>query len=332
MSPLWMNCKIKQPITNLQRPSPKQQSDYQSFARSLKSCLYRHIPRSKTDYNTIKGISLFASLPRQVEASMTVEASVVLPLFLFFFLNLGCAIEMIRLHSNLEFALCDIGKRMAVYGYVMEEDQEQAETASGLLGELEDFAFSYTYVRDEIIDYLGADYLENSPLAEGSKGLQFLESEIFDNGDCFEMVVTYKVAPLNSIVGVGAFRMANKYYGHLWNGYRIPRAEELCENETIVYVAENGIVYHESEECSHLLLSVHEVSLQEAYDSRNMDGGRYTLCMRCGKGEMKRNVYITDEGDNFHYSEDCPGLKRTIYVMTKEAAEKYRPCGRCAQK
>ena len=57
--------------------------------------------------NFIKRISLLI-LPRTpVKASMTVETALVLPLFCFFMIHMGSAIEMMRLHGNLEVALWD---------------------------------------------------------------------------------------------------------------------------------------------------------------------------------------------------------------------------------
>ena len=262
----------------------------------------------------IKGIWLFTS--RFEEGSMTVEAAVVLPLFLMFFLALGSAMEMIRLHGNLEFALCDIGRRMSVYGSYIARSEE------GLASELGDLALTYTYVKKEIQNYLGEEYLEASPLVNGVEGLRFGESEIWDGGEHFEVLVTYQVAPFGELAGVKGFRMANRYYGHFWNGYEIPT--------DVVYVAENGEVYHVDAMCTHLFLSVRSVSLQEAYRSRNRNGERYGLCEYCEKLDAKNTVYITEEGNRFHYKRDCTGLKRTVYEISVEKTEGYRPCSRCA--
>lgn len=259
---------------------------------------------------------------------MTVEAAIVLPLFLFFFLNLGSVIELIRLHGNLEFALHDVGNRMAVYGYALAASGEEGNEGV-LLPELKDIAVSYTYINSEIVNFLGEEYLEATPIKGGIAGLQFVESEIFDAEDCVEIVVTYQAEPFSSVAGWGSVRMANRYYGHLWNGYEIPGTED-AENNDVVYVAENGIVYHEAADCTHLQLSVRMVSLMVAYQSRNIDGEKYVPCERCGS-DMEAVVYITDEGDRIHSKEDCPGLKRTVHTMPKKEATNYRPCGRCAQ-
>lgn len=318
------------------RSSPKHNRDYQNFAQTVPDFF------SKC---AIEGASLFISPFRKLEAGMTVEAAVVLPLFLFFFLNLGCAIELIRLHGNLQFALCDIGNRMAVYGYAFSEMEKQAgikqaeEETSGeeqknvLLSELGDVVFSYTYVKNQIAEYLGRQYLEEAPIVNGVDGLQFWESDIFDGNDCFEVIVTYRVEPFSSIIGFGSFRMANRYYGHLWNGYHIPGTDagnDKAEKD-VVYIAENGDVYHEDRNCSYLVLSIREVSLQEAHASRNSNGERYEMCMLCEKAGLQGKVYITEDGENIHYKRDCAGLKRTVYEVSRAEARGYPPCSRCGK-
>ncbi len=262
-------------------------------------------------------------------AGMTVEAAVVLPLFLFFFLNLGCAIEMIRLHGNLQLALWEVGNRMSVYGYVLGETGAAGQ--NGLLQEISDVAFSYAYVKGQVVSYAGENYLNQSPLASGTGGLQFAESELFTSEDTFEIVLTYEVSPWMQIPKVRPFRMANKYYGHLWNGYRLSGTAEGDVEQDIVYVAQNGTVYHEDRSCSHLSLTIRKVGVGQVAQERNDSGARYTACERCARGERPGAVYLSAEGDRYHYSMDCSGLKRTVYTLARrEAQARYRPCSRCA--
>ena len=84
-------------------------------------------------------------------------------------------------------------------------------------------AVSYTYVKNQICNQLGEEYLEQSPLEQGADSLQFLESST--KNDICEIVVTYGISPLTEVLGFRKFRMANRYYGHLWNGYAIPGTE-----------------------------------------------------------------------------------------------------------
>lgn len=311
-------------------PSPTHRNFFADSARNPTTSLGggKHCPSVMNC--PIKGTSLFAFLSKAVTAGMTVEASIVLPLFLFFFLNLGCAIEMIRLHGNLQLALWQIGSRMSVYGYALDSG-EMPENGDGWWRDLAGAVVSATYVKGQVIDSAGADYLDSSPLTNGADGLQLWESEIFGPDDEIDIVVTYSVSPWNRLIGFLPFRMANRYYAHIWNGYRLSGDGAAQDTTRIVYVTETGTVYHVSMECTHLQLSVQQIPAAGIEEARNQGGGRYYPCERCTGGGTPAVFYITNEGNRYHYDRGCSGLKRTVSTMTIEQAQEagYRPCSRC---
>lgn len=322
MSPLWKKVITKQQKTIHKRPSPKH-SHRQNFAQSLLSIQDRFFPLPLKVFNSIEGISLFISKRSGMEASMTVEASVVLPLFIFFFLNLSSAIEMIRLHGNIQLALWEAGNNVTVYGGMLEDLQEDDVPQESFWRELAGVAGAYIYMREQVVDYLGANYLENSPLERGVDSLQFIESDVYESMDCFEVVATYQVSPMKQMAGFFSFRMANKYYGHLWNGYEIP------QGELFVYITENGRVYHTSRECTHLQLTVRKVGWREACDSQNAQGRQYEACDKCCDSVLEGEVYITEDGNHYHNTSSCAGLKRTIICVPVSEVEKWSLCSRC---
>lgn len=329
MSLLWKRCSKKKLITIHKRPSPTGYKHIYDFAQSI------IIPKIE---HFIKGISMCISCDKGVCGSMTVEAAVCLPLFLFFFLNIGSTVEIIRLHGNLQLALWEVGNRMAVYGHVLQEaspsEEAMIEAAAGddedSWGmELAGIAMSYTYVKAQILDYLGEEYLEQAPLSYGAAGLQFLESSIWETDGRFELLVTYEVSPLTDMAGFRSFRMANRYYGHLWNGYRISGTAEQGVEQQYVYITDTGQVYHTDRECTHLKLSVRQVGLSEACAATNANGRRYVSCEKCARGGSRERVYITSEGDCYHFEKECPGLKRTIYTVPLNDVGDRRLCMRC---
>lgn len=271
----------------------------------------------------IKRISLLILPKVSLKASMTVETALVLPLFCFFMIHMGSAIEMIRLHGNLEVALWDAGRQVGIYGGVQEAEKSD-DGEEDDRDRLETVAVSYIYVKNQIRNQLGEEYLEQSPLEYGIDSLQFLESST--ENDICEIVVTYGISPFTEILGFRKFRMANRYYGHLWNGYRIPGA---ADSEEYVYVTEDSEVYHVSRECTHLRLSVRRVEATE------LPGG-YQPCEKC-MGQKKEDsvpedgYYICDEGECYHRRRDCPGLKRTVYCIPRKDADRYRECSRCGK-
>ncbi len=335
MSLLWSGNNKKQFIEK-KKPSPTYRNKCPDSARNPDSFPDggMSLPSILSDF--IKGTSLFASLCKGPDAGMTVEAAIVLPLFLFFFLNLGCAIEMIRLHGNLQLALWQIGSKLAVYGYAVssgekpEGEGEAGDWWKGVAG----IAISSTYVRNQVIGSAGGDYLDRSPLTNGRTSLQFWESEIFGPEDEIELVVTYSVSPWSSLIGFPSFRMANRFYAHIWNGYGLSGGEASREQDIrIVYVTETGTVYHLSTDCTHLRLSTRLIPAGAVEQERNQNGGRYYPCARCTDGSRPAMFYITKEGDRYHYSRECSGLKRTVHSMdiTLAAEKGYAPCSRCGE-
>lgn len=272
----------------------------------------------------IEGISLFTS-SEKVMASMTVEAAILLPLFFFFFLNLSTAIELIRLHSNISVALYDVGRRLAIY--------EPMLRVPSSVQELGDVALSYTYVKNEIVKYLGKDYLEQSPIVDGVDGLHFWQSDILDENGCIDIIVTYKVEPFINIIGFRPFRMSNRYYAHTWSGYfreGIKEGEEGKKENPIVYITKYGTVYHVNRHCKHLEISVEQVDATIASQRRNAYGEIYKPCEICMKGKMKKWLYLTEDGNRMHQDRNCSGLKRKVYPVQLNQLSGYRPCMSCA--
>ncbi len=159
-----------------------------------------------------------------------------------------------------------------------------------------------------------------SPLDGGSDGLQFLESDI--EGDIYTINMTYRIAGISQLSGFKKFRMANRYYGHMWNGYEIPEAED----EEYIYVTENGRVYHTNRECTHIRLSVRVVEATEALRE-------YRPCEKCTDKIPHPTggllFFVSENGECYHSRRDCPGLKRTVQKIPKEEAFKYEVCSRC---
>ena len=260
-------------------------------------------------------ISRFSSF-RKMQGSMTVEAGIVLPLFLFFFLQMCGFIEMLRLHSNLEYGLWKAGKTLMLYG-----------TAEQMVEAVPEWAVSYLYVNGVLQGTLGQEYMNSSPLTLGSVGLNFLESDIITDEDDVDLTLTYQVSPRGELLPFSYMRLSNRFYGRAWTGYDV--VSESVEMQ-VAYVTKYGEVWHATRECSHLKLTVQRISSAGLRNSRNQWGQSYAKCSFCAKGVMPGLLYITQEGDCYHYKEECLGLTRHVETVSWEARNQYRPCSRCA--
>ena len=282
--------------------------------------------KGKTSYGLffkkqlLPGLCFIKKIPfierTSVSGSMTVEAAIVLPLFLFFFINLSSSLEMIRLYGKLEYALHRTGNEICLYGTFLEDD-----ASSSILSQ----AYSLYRIRST----LGEEYLSSSPLSGGANGLIPLGSRI-GTGDIVDLRISYSVSTPIKYIGIAPLAMTGRFYGHLWNGYEIEPKEESTDGEVIVYITADSEVYHTTSDCTYLKLSTRAINRDELDDSRNSGGGRYYPCEICAHGEMPDTLYICSEGNKYHYSFDCYTLKRDYSVVPlSEVEDTHRPCSRC---
>lgn len=269
-------------------------------------------------------MSLFIS--RNKKASITVEASIVLPIFLFAVISLLSMIDIIRFQSNMEAAIHQTGKKMAVYAYAYDKI---VSSDSKILDLIESIGFSSFYVKEQVEKELGEGYIEASPVKGGKKDISFLLSKIMED-DMIDIIASYQVRPTVSIIKVSSMKMVNRCRMRAWTGYDNTRSlTQGSLGEPMVYVTETGIVYHMNRNCTHLSLSIKAATPKEIEQKRNEAGGKYYACERCGKEQGGSVRYITGQGNRFHTSLHCSGLKRTISIIPLSKALGKTPCERC---
>jgi len=253
--------------------------------------------------------------------SMTVEASLIFPVFLIAVIQLFSVLDFVRLQSNMITALHQTGKKLAVYGYAYDK--------TGL--KLEDYPlssalFSYTFVKSSVENYLDKDDLENTVLEHGSAGIYYGYSKIMED-DIIDLVALYNVSGLFSGKGLKGIPMYNRYYGHVWNGFDVEKTLRTGSEDIYVFMAETGTVYHKDRNCTYLNLSIEAVYYEDIGKKRNNSGAIYYECELC-KGNKGTVVYITEQGNRYHTTMDCSRLKRTVYsVPLSETA--CPPCSKC---
>lgn len=288
---------------------------------SLKGKNYTHNFLFLQTISKLKEVSL--------TASMTLEAAIVLPLFIFFFINIMSVLNIIKVQSDLEAALHQTGNEITLLaadikaGKEVLEDPEEIET-SGLICSVGYGVYAATRVKD----YLG-DSVEKSCVTGGAAGLHFYSSKVMQEGDIVDIVVDYKVHPIFPLIGFAQFPVESRYYGHAWTGYDITKgAGGEDTEEELVYVTEHGTVYHRDMGCKHLKFKISSVPIDKVGEQRSLDGSKYYPCQYCGSVSAG-NVFITPYGNRYHKSVSCPGLKRKIYTIPISEVGGRGPCSSC---
>ena len=282
-----------------------------------------------------------------LRAGMTIEAALVLPLFIFFAAQILYIFEMIRLQSRFLMALHETGTMMAEYAFYAEyavsdllTAESESEDTSELTGLLENeteisslagyglsLILSETYVKDAVTEYLGQEYLDNTCLSGGADSVSYLRSQIMVSDDVIDLIADYRISPFLTIFDPEGFSVQTRYYGHAWTGYTIGDTQEESgeDEEQIVYITPTGSVYHLTDSCTYLKPSISLIDASEIDSARNSSGGRYYACETCEPAKTGTLV-ITEDGNRYHSSASCSALKRTVIEVPLSEVEGIMNC------
>lgn len=278
------------------------------------------IPSLKADrkMNIVQKRRAFLFSSRKNRGSMTVEASMVLPVFLFFMMTLLMGIEMVRLQCNL---FAGLGSSEAIH---MEKQIQRALQDQPLLGH---------FKVDAAEEYLNGQ--ENGRLCLLGNISVRNQSDVQGNGR-IEVEVQYQIKPFIYWLPIGnsnggGLCFEDELFAHDFNGYRGSVEGDRREEEEIVYITENGTRYHTDTGCVSLRISVQTVHSSRLSAMRNQSGGRYYPCERC-RPSKSGVFFITRDGDRYHRGADCSSLKRTVRAVTLEEAVRMgrSACSKCS--
>ena len=257
-----------------------------------------------------------------LNASLTLEAACVLPLFLFAIIMVFYFMKAVAVAGDVAEGMQEAGKTMAVYGYARKTLGEEPAT------ELLTGGFTAVYAKQRI-----AEKMKENPLGKGivknkDNGISFMRSSFFRENEMIDLVATYQLEFPIPFFSIRNLDILQRVRVRAWTGRCAGNAGESEEaNEEQVYITTNGTVYHKERECTHIRLSIQMVDSQRLKTLRNKSGGKYYPCEECGGGEG--DIYITDTGDRYHCSVNCSGLKRGVIAVPISQVETWTPCSRC---
>ena len=248
--------------------------------------------------------------------AVSIEASLILPLFLFtmlFFIN---AAEIYRTKAVIYEGSIEAAEYVAEYAYL--GDRFLEGDGKEVLSELSGHALL-------VIKF--GEYVDDMTLLEkyvigGKNGVSFLGSSLPDDSGYIDMKISYFLHLNIPLIGNFRHLCQEHIRQRAYLGFRgSDNEEEKAENDTFVYVAKNGVVYHTRRSCTYLLPDIHSTSRSGAVASG------YSPCEYCGAASGS-SVYITPEGDRYHSSRSCSRLART--VERKKLSEINLPaCSKC---
>ena len=255
-------------------------------------------------------------------ASMTVEAALSVPLFVAGIVAILFVLQIMQLQLHMQKALYNQAMKVSGYSYYL--------TVADLSYKAEQ-VLQEEYVKSAVIKEVGKDYLDNSYIVNGSKGIYLNLTGNPEKG-WIDVALQYNVKVPFDLLGIGKLKMVSRARCRTWVGKDADTDDKSFEK---VYMTAGGSVYHTHKDCTYLVSKIYSCDVGEISEKRNADGSKYYACKLCcaeGNSGLKK-VYYTQYGERYHSSAVCSNLHSNIFTIAKSDAEqKYRLCSKCEKR
>lgn len=246
---------------------------------------------------------------RQRSASLTVEASLIVPIFLFFVFMLWKCFLLILLQLSVAKGVTNTCKEYGMHGYL--ERRINQENAGQMAWVFLPFLWEAMPETE-----LAENWAVNCTSSEDDRVLISVEYDFL----CEAPLLPSWTLPV---------KQTFCFYPYLGVYDQDLLQEEAEETVDVVYVTRTGTVYHESLSCTYLRMNITKVSPDNIADKRNNSGGKYSECNLCKELKQNSILYITDNGTKYHYSLQCSALSRDIEEKNRSEVEGMRACSKC---
>lgn len=238
-----------------------------------------------------------------LKGSLTLEAALVLPVFL--------------LVMVMVLFLFEVMQTQYIVGNSLDQAVAETSLVRNISGKEAKNLTKASFYKELVAQDCYLPWIKN-----GIAGFSWKNTEV--NDSYIDALVTYHIKFPIRFFGQKSIQLSDGCRMHRWTGRQNEDGKNA--NQEWVYVTLTGNVYHKSRECTHLKLSVQSIAAAKL----KKQSKKYSPCGHCTKGgKMGAVVYITNDGDCYHFKIDCSGLKRTIYMILKEQVGNKRPCSRC---
>lgn len=257
---------------------------------------------------------------RKNKGYITVEASLVVPLFLFFMLAMSGIFMVLMAEAHIHQSLAAATDYMAEYCYLEQKllaGDEKKATESQVSVNVENL-IDTAIIKQQLGKYIGNDFYVEKVISGGKSGVFVKVQKDKSNSKIMKVTASYQAMINLPLLGTYSIHLSNQIKQKAFVGFT---EEEYNNSDCFVYVTPNREAYHMRRDCTHLMLDVNTVS------SSRKDG--YSPCFYCGIAESGKRIYIAKNGEVYHNRRDCVGLKRTVRRVKRSGIEGIGACERC---
>lgn len=290
----------------INRQSKRINKDFREFHKKIIVTLQVRLPEN-TAAGSGKRVSFSAS------ASMTVEAALVLPIFLFAGCILMQPFQILNTHRQVQ----------EILEVVSEDISQNAGVAlnGGEISEQMTEAAAWAYAEASVWKKTKELPIQN---------LSLMQSQLLQDGKTIDLVAHYQIQMPFPVLGMGAVERTNRSFRYAWiglNGAVDGVGDSQETDKEMVYVGRDSTRYHVSRFCHYLNTELQAVSYADLESYRNKDGTRYKPCDRCASHGT--TVYITPYGERYHSDQGCSALAAYVREVPRSQVEYLGACSYC---
>lgn len=265
--------------------------------------------------NHIKSLSFIQFLNRRVffwifrkkvQAALTVEAAVLVPIFVWALCTMMGVLDCYRIQSIVKSSIHQSAMELGMYAYSTDKRNDGMDIVNSA------FCVAYAQV--------------NLPEMEDNITVSMVGSHYKDN--TVTLVATIKYRFPISLFPVPEVKMLNISEVNSWVGEVYGDDDLSSVTYEMVYVTENRSVYHTSASCSHIDIHVYETK-------KRAINTKYKPCHKCCEEQViEKNelVFYTKNGECYHITNNCSSLKRIVQMVEISQVRGLPLCERCEKR
>lgn len=257
-----------------------------------------------------------AIMKKILRGSLTIEATLVLPVFMFFVSSLIYLLVIIYLQTGIQLSMENAARSLGKKAYIA--------AAADIDAVINTDTIRWAVLTDEL-----TESIEESGIIRGVSGFDTIYSIYESDIGIIDIAAEYEYEIPLLPDGIGRLKFIRRMRSRAWIGAEISGEEGTSGEGQIVFITPTGSVYHTTTACSYLDMSLRSAAFDQIDEKRNLNGEKYRKCAVCVKDGDYSLVYVTDYGNTYHATLSCVTLKRNVIAVDISEVDGRSECSKC---
>lgn len=273
-----------------------------------------------------------ASLSTHLRGIITVEAAIIMPIYIFVISSIIYLFNILYIQNTFQEQLTLISSNISSDYYLscsiktLNQDQKSELYSSNPIKNITPSLITATYIDSIFMNQDMAKFINSTNIVDKTDGLSFNGTYLDSSTNDLFIRLSYKIElpfmPKSFSLPITQYSKV-----HLFYGKNITQSKG--DTTTYVYLSGSGNIYHTNKYCSYLIHYTSTVPVNKIHTLSCI------ACYRCNYPTYSTNakyVFLTEDGDRYHYTLDCPIFSAHVYKMDYGKIPSYfRLCTRCEE-